>query len=118
MIAIKNVHSNIAQITLPKTLKDIDFAQISPLADELISKHNKIKLIIDASDFSGWKDMSALEEHVHFARGHQHNIERIALIAGHEWQHWLVGILRILIHPEVKIFNKGQDKEAQEWIET
>ena len=51
-----------------------------------------------------------------FVKDHQAKAERIAVIAPHEWQHWLIGFARVFLHPEVKAFDKGQEAEARSWL--
>lgn len=58
--------------------------------------------------------MSAIEEHAAFVKSHQKDVDRIAIIAGHEWQHWLVGALKVFLHPEIRIFDA--EIEALNWI--
>jgi hypothetical protein len=43
-------------------------------------------------------------------------VERIAVIVGHEWQDWLIGAVRVFVHPEVRTFDKGQESEALQCI--
>jgi hypothetical protein len=47
---------------------------------------------------------------------HQMYVDRLALIASHDWQHWLVDTLRMFLHPEAKAFDKGRESEAMQWI--
>lgn len=116
MIKIENITENIVSISAFGKLKSEDFALIAPQADELIKKHGKIRLLIDASNLDGWENMDTLEKHVGFVRAHHQNVERIALIAGHSWQHWIAGIIKAFVHPKIRIFDKNEVKEAQEWL--
>ena len=62
--------------------------------------------------------MGALEEHAAFVKSHQEKVERIALIAAHEWQRWLVSAIRVFLHPEVRVFESGQEGEALRWLKS
>ena len=93
-----------------------DFRQITPQIDSLISQHGKIRLLIDASGFKGWENIAAFENHGGFINDHQQKIERIAVIVGHDWQHWLIGAVRMFLHPEVKAYDKSHESEALQWI--
>ena len=116
MIKTEIISPNALQIIVPEKLKADDFSQIAPQVDSIIRQHGNIRLLIDASQFSGWENVVAFENHAAFVKRHQDKVERIAVIVGHEWQHWLVGTVRIFLHPEVKAYDKGQEREALQWI--
>jgi hypothetical protein len=43
-------------------------------------------------------------------------VERIAIIARHDWQHWLVGAVKVFLHPEIRMFDKSESDEALRWV--
>jgi len=116
MIKTEIISANTLRIVAPEKLKADDFRQIQPQIDSIISQQGKIRLLIDASGFNGWENIAAFERHAGFVRTHQHKVERIAVIAGHEWQHWLIGAFRVFVHPQVKAYDKGHESEALQWL--
>ncbi len=116
MIKTEIISPNALKIVVPDKLKADDFRQIAPQIDPLISQHGKIRLLIDASGFNGWENIAAFEKHAGFVKNHQQKIERIAVIAAHEWQHWLIGAIRIFVHPEVRAYDQSHASEALRWI--
>jgi hypothetical protein len=116
MIKTEVISANALRIKIPDKLKAEDFRQIAPQIDSLIKSHGKIRLLIDATGFNGWENIAAFETHIGFVKHHQQKIERIAVLAAHEWQHWLVGTIKMFVHPEVRAFNKSQESEALQWI--
>jgi hypothetical protein len=116
MIGIENITPNVLKVTVPKTLKADDFRQIAPQVDELIRQHGQIRLLLDASSFGGWENMQAFERHIGFVKTHHQKIERAAVIAGHAWQHWVAGVVRHFVHPEIRIYDKKQETEAVPWL--
>jgi hypothetical protein len=38
------------------------------------------------------------------------------VIVGRDWQHWLIGAVRMFLHPEVKAYDKSHESEALQWI--
>jgi hypothetical protein len=116
MIKIKEIAPGVLKVTAPKKLKADDFAELAPKVDAIIKDGGKIRLLIDASKLEGWKDIPALETHASFVKDHQKAVERIAVIIGHEWQHWLVGSVKVFLHPEVRVFDKDQAIKAMQWI--
>lgn len=104
------------KITAPEKLKAEDFGQLAPQVDAIIAQHGKIRLLIDASHLHGWEDLGAFEKHAMFIRDHQDKVDRIAVIAPHEWQHWLISMMRMFVHPHIKAYDTGHVPQAQLWI--
>ena len=116
MIKTDIISANALRITVPDKLKADDFRHIAPQIDSLISQYGKIRLLIDASGFNGWENIEAFENHAGFVKNHQQKVERIAVIAAHDWQHWLIGAVRIFVHPEARAYDKNHESEALQWI--
>jgi hypothetical protein len=116
MLKIEVISANAVKITAPKKLKADDFLLIAPQIDSLISQHGQIRLLIDASDFGGWENISAFGNHAGFVKSHQQSVERIAVIVAHKWQHWLVGAARMFAHPTIRAYEKSREVEALQWI--
>jgi hypothetical protein len=116
MIRIKEIAPGVFLVTAPQILKTNDFADFAPRVDAIIRADGKIRLLIDASALEGWKDIAALETHSSFVKKHQQAVERIAVIVRHDWQHWLVGAVKVFLHPEVRVFEKDGAINAMEWI--
>jgi len=116
MIKTEHLAPNILKIIAPKTLRSDDFIELAPAVDSLIEKQQTIRLLIDASELDGWADATAVEKHMMFVKTHQQHVERIAVIAQHEWQHWFVGAVRVFLHPGVKVFDKAHETDALRWL--
>jgi SpoIIAA-like len=116
MITTEIISANVLRIIAPGKLTADDFRQIAPQVDSLISQYGKIRLLIDASRFNGWENIAAFEKHAGFIKDHQQRVERIAVIAVHDWQHWLIGAVRIFLHPEVRAYDRSHQSEALQWI--
>ena len=116
MIKIEIVSDNVLKIVAPDKLKADDFQLIAPQVDSLIRQYGKVRLLIDATGFDGWDTISAFENHAGFVKTHQQKVERIAVITTHDWQRWLVGAVRIFLHPDVKTYDRSQEGEALQWI--
>ena len=116
MIKTDIISGNVLRITAPDKLKADDFRQIAPQVDSIISRYGKVRLLIDASGFNGWENIEAFENHAGFVKNHQQKVDRIAVIVAHDWQRWLVGAVRVFLHPEVRAYDKGHESEALQWI--
>jgi hypothetical protein len=116
MIRTEIISPNALRIIVPEKLKADDFRKIAPQVDSIISQFGKIRLLIDASQFSGWENIAAFENHAGFVKNHHNRVERIAVVVAHDWQHWLIGTVRIFVHPEVRAYDEGHEREALQWI--
>ena len=116
MIQTEQISDGVLKITVPEKLSADDFRQVAPQIDSLLGQRDTIRLLVDASHFGGWGDMAAFEKHVGFVKTHHKKVERIAVIVGHSWQHWVIGTVRLFVHPDVRTFEKGQESEARKWI--
>jgi energy-converting hydrogenase Eha subunit G len=111
-----DLYGNSLRVRVSGRLKVDDFDALTQQVDSIISKFGTVRLLIDATGFQGWDSIAAFETHAGFIKAHQQKVERIAVIAGHEWQHWLVGAIRLFVHPEVRAYDIGNEEKALQWI--
>jgi hypothetical protein len=116
MIQTEQISDGVLKITVPEKLSAEDFRQVAPQIDSLLQQRDTVRLLVDASHFGGWENMAAFEKHVGFVKTHHQKVERIAVIVGHHWQYWVIGTVRLFVHPDVRTFDQGQESEAQKWI--
>ena len=116
MIKTEAISPKALRLTAPEKFRSDDFQKLALQVDPLIRQHNNIRLLIDASKFHGWENLSALKNHVAFIKAHHRKVERIALIAAHKWQHWLIRVISRFVHPEVRAYDKSTENEALQWI--
>ncbi len=116
MITIEPISGGAFKVHVIGKLHENDFKTLEEKIDPIIKTHQALKLMIDATQFDGWANMDTASRHFSFVREHQKRIERIALVAGHEWQHWIAGIASVFVHPEIKVFDKGESAIAQSWL--
>lgn len=116
MIRFEPISASAMKVVPSDKLTVADFRLLGPQIDALIDRSGRIRLLIDATQFGGWENFKAFEIHTGFVKTHQMYVERLAVITGHAWQHWLVDTLRMFLHPEAKAFERGQEGEAMQWI--
>jgi len=116
MITMEPTGDNTLKLRVSGKLDEGDFQKIGAEVDQLIRMRGQVKLLIDATDFTGWASMHAASKHFAFVRDHHKKIEKIALIAGHEWQHWIAGMAGVFVHPELKVFDKDELAAAESWL--
>ena len=104
------------KITPSEKLRESDFHGLAQRVDPMITKCGQVRLLIDVSGFNGWEGYAAFQAHAGFIKNHQRNVERIAVIVGHDSQHWVVDAARMFLHPEARAFDKSREDEAQRWV--
>ncbi len=117
MIELAVIAPGVLKVVAPVKLSADDFAKLAPKVASILGRDGKIRLLIDATRLEGWDNVGALEKHAAFVKTHERKVERIAVVARHEWQHWLVGAVKVFLHPEIRVFDKSAADEALRWIE-
>jgi SpoIIAA-like len=107
MIKTEAISPSALKIVPSEKLTEANFQGLAPQVDVLISRFGQVRLLIDVSAFNGWESYAAFRAHASFIKNHQQNVERIAVIVGHDWQHWLVDAVRMFLHPEARAFDKS-----------
>jgi len=118
MIKAEWIADGVLKVVAPAKLQAADFDELAKHVDPIIGRKGQLRLLIDASRLTGWTDLAALENHAAFVKSHQQKVERIAVIAPHEWQHWLIGAIRLFLHPEIRVFRGDQEDEAVRWLKS
>jgi hypothetical protein len=116
MIKIEAIAPGVLKVVAPEKLTADDFTELAPKVDSILKQGGKVRLLLDASRLGGWEDIAALEKHAAFVKAHQQKVERIAVIATHEWQHWLVSAVKVFIHPEIRVFDTSDADQALQWV--
>ena len=78
MITTEPISDRVLKITVSEKLNADDFQQLAPTIDCFIKQQGTIRLLVDASNFGGWKNIAAFERHIGFVKGHHRKVERIA----------------------------------------
>lgn len=115
MLTIVNT-GNLIEVTIKNTLKADDVMVLSDKADKLIEGYGSIRVLINATDFNGWENADAAEKHFSFVKEHHTKVERLAIVTGHMWQHWIAALAKVFMHPDIKVFDKTQLNEAESWL--
>ena len=66
MLKLEVIAANAVKITAPVKLKADDFSKVAAQINSLIDQHGQIRLLIDASVFSGWRNLAAIKKHAGF----------------------------------------------------
>jgi hypothetical protein len=114
MLKTEILAPSVLKIVAPETLTPTTLLALALASqvDSIIKDHGEIWLLIDASHLEGWDSLATLEKHAGFVKAHQAKVTRIAVVARRDWQHWLVGAVKVFLHPEVKSFDPGHESDA------
>ena len=95
-----------------------DFEQLSLLVDPYIEEHGKLNgVMVLASDFSGWEDLSTLASHIQFIDEHHEKVARVAVVTDDNILSLLPGLGKHFVSAEVKHFPFKQREQAEAWLE-
>ena len=96
-----------------------DFRSLARTVDSYILENGKlIGVMIEAPSFPGWDSAGALIEHLKFVRGYHRKIDRIAAVTDSKVLKTAVGIADFAVHPEFRVFGRGERERALTWLET
>jgi hypothetical protein len=118
-MTIETISDNALKVVMPPKLAAEDVAQLAQRLDGLIAERGRIRMLFDLTNFGGWENMEALGAHIDqlkFVQERIRHIERIAVIAVYPWQHQLFDWIGTMVHTQAKVFDKGQDAAAAEWL--
>lgn len=116
---IEALSDNALKVTIPPKLASEDVSQLAQRLDGLIAERGRIRMLVDLTNFGGWENMEAVGAHIdqlRFVHDRIPHIERIAVIAGYPWQHQLFDWVGSVVHTQARVFDKGQDAAAAEWL--
>lgn len=116
MLKIENPSKDLLELHPSGPLDEADIEQLKINFEKLLSKNEEIKLLIFASEFSGWATASAAEKHFQLVKNHHKKVSKIAFIIGHPWQKWIAMAIKPFVHPKVKNFEGSDTEAAKTWI--
>jgi hypothetical protein len=107
--------SNLVSVSITGKLHADDSEVVRPQIDQRIDQYGKVRVLLDVRDFHGWADVQAARPHFAFVKNH-HRVERIAIVAKKQWQHWIAAVVGVFLDPQEKCFDETQAEEARQWL--
>ena len=111
-------HSNLLTAQISGEIAASDWDQVAPTIDQAILECGEIVLLVDAREFDGWQDLAAARAHIAFVKAHHNHVDRVAVLAPQQWQHWLVALARHFVSAQVKAFEPQHSDAALDWLRT
>ncbi len=93
-----------------------DYQNFLPQLEEQIKEHEKVSLLFEFIDFTGWELGVAIDE-FKFSIKHLSTFERIALVGDKAWEKWMALMMKpFLLSGEVRYFNRENLQDAWDWL--
>jgi SpoIIAA-like len=93
-----------------------DYEHFVPLAESLIAKHGKIRVLFEMHDFHGW-EAGALWDDIKFDVKHFRDIERLSLVGESKWEKGMSVFCKPFTTAKIKYFDIKDIDQARTWLE-
>lgn len=84
--------------------------------DNLMSRAEHVRLVLDLREFDGWSGLSALGDHLSLIREHYRVPERIAIVGDKAWQKMAGKIMDRFVNAQTRFFDSGDYDGAVAWV--
>ena len=91
------------------------YEELSPLVDEQIQEHGKLRILFEMHDFHGWT-AGALWEDLKFDFKHWKDIERLAIVGESKWEQGMAVFCKPFTAAKIQYFDHARLNVAQTWI--
>ncbi len=108
-------HEDIVGVACEGKLTEDDLKRMHALLHERLSAAENSSLVVDLTDFEGYKSLSALREDLKIDIVHRNDFARVAIIGDQKWTEWGTALVRTLIRAELRWFDSGELNKAIEW---
>lgn len=115
MISITQEANNVVVANVLGEFKLADFLELEHAAEEAMQPDGRANLLVNLQDMLSFSIDVAWEE-IQFSRRHPKDFERIALVAGSQWQEWAAWLARLFVETDFEVFEDFQ--EAHAWVQT
>ena len=102
-------------ISISGQLHKEDYQQMVPVIEAAMGQHNKIRLLVQMTDFHGW-DAGALWQDIKFDAKHFKDIESLALVGDKRWEKGMSIFCNPFTTAKIKYFDVKDLNQAQLWI--
>jgi hypothetical protein len=89
---------------------------VSEEIDGLMSRSERVRLVLDLREFDGWSGLSALGDHLSLVREHRRVPERIAIVGDKAWQHLAEKVMVRFVNGKARFFDGGDYDGAVAWV--
>lgn len=91
------------------------YETLTPVVDEQIKEHGKLRILFEMHDFHGWT-AGALWEDLKFDFKHWKDIEQLAIVGESKWEAGMAVFCKPFTMAKVKYFDHSKLEDAKSWI--
>jgi hypothetical protein len=102
-------------IRIEGKLVKADYERFVPEFDRLVKLNGKLRVLIDITNFLGWKDGSLWDE-FKFDVKHFSDIERLAVVGDKKWEKVMTAFCQPFTLAEVRYFEVIDTEDAHKWL--
>jgi hypothetical protein len=111
-----SIDGDIVTVQLLGKLEPSAYESINAEMDNVMSKTEHVRLLLDLREFDGWSGLAALGNHLSLIREHRHIPERIAVVGDKAWQHLAEKIMSRFVNARAQFFDAEDYEGANAWI--
>jgi len=91
------------------------YETFTPLVDQLIQEHGKLRILFEMHDFHGWT-AGAIWEDMKFDFKHWKDIERLAVVGESKWEQGMAAFCKPFTLAKIQYFDQSKLAEAKSWL--
>lgn len=105
----------ILRVRCTSKLSKDDYHRFTPMVEELMDQHGKIRILLELHDFHGWT-AGALWEDLKFDMKHFSDIERLAIVGETQWERGMAVFCKPFTSAKIRFFEQADRADAIEWL--
>jgi len=107
---------DVISIRLLGKLEPSAYDGVSEEIDNLMSRFEHVRLMLDLREFDGWSGLAALGDHLTLVREHRRVPERIAVVGDKAWQNLAEKVMSRFVNARTQFFDADDFEGAKAWI--
>ena len=107
---------DVISVRLLGKLEPSAYDGVSEEIDNLMSRYEHVRLLLDLREFDGWSGLAALGDHLSLVREHRRVPERIAVVGDKAWQNLAEKIMSRFVNARTQFFDADDFEGAKAWI--
>ena len=111
----KSAVGDLVTLIIKGKLEKEDYELFVPQLEGFMKGGNKIRLVVELRDFTGWT-AGALWEDTKFAARHYGDIERLAVVGDAGWEKGMTAFIKPFTAADVRYFDRREADRARAWI--
>jgi hypothetical protein len=84
--------------------------------DNVMSRAEHVRLVLDLREFDGWSGLAALGDHLSLVREHRRVPERVAVVGNKTWQKLAEKVMGKFLNADTRFFDGNDYERAVAWL--